>query len=238
MNSILIEKDNECVKYRDFKVLKNKFYIYAYLDPRNNKKHIYEDLSLEFNSKPIYIGKGKNERIFDHLKNLENNYNFNKIFSSTLKKIKHFELNDLLKVIQYFEDEQEAFEYEKRIIEKIGRKITSLNYPLLNIAEGGIGVISSSVPESVRKKLYGSPGEKNPAYRKDLDVQIDLIIDDYVNNHLTLSDLSKKYKADTRMIKKRLLDNNIEVSTKNQYLKSSYNMTINNPTKKGVFKWD
>jgi hypothetical protein len=156
----------------------------------------------------------------------------NHYFLNTLKKIKNNNFNNFIKIIKYFESEEEAFAYEKLLIDKIGRKILNANYPLLNISAGGFGVVSSSIPENIRKKLYGSKGKKNPAYRKDLDLKINLIIEDYLNNNLTLKDLANKYKADTRIIKKRLLEKNIDVNRKNQYLKSSNDMKLNNPRKK------
>jgi hypothetical protein len=222
-------KMNNYLNIKNFKIIKDKFYVYVYFDTRYKKEYIYEDLSFDY--KPIYIGKGKNERFLDHIIYINKLCKKNTYFFNTLRKIKESNVDDLVKIIKYFDNEVEAFEYEKKLIDTIGRKIINSKNPLLNISIGGIGVVSSSVPEEIRKKLYGSKGKKNPAYRKDIDLKLNLIIEDYVNNKLTLKDLSEKYKADKRIIKKRLLENNIDVNRKNQYLKSSKNMKLNNPSK-------
>jgi len=230
-----MENKKDTLSYNDIIVNKNKFYVYVYLDPRYESEYIYESLSLKFNYKPIYIGKGKNERIFDHFIYVKEKEKYsNNVFYNTLNKIKSFGPNKIIQLIKYFEDEKEAFDYEKKLIDEIGRKIINKNFSLLNITVGGRGVLSSSIPKELRKKLYGSPGEKNPAYRKDLDENIHLIIEDYIKNNFTLRDLSQKYKTDFRSIKKRFLKHNVEISTKNQYLKVSKCMKKNNPMKKKI----
>jgi len=110
----------------------NNFYVYVYLDPRKPGNYIYEDLN--FDHEPFYVGKGKGNRIIQGLTNLRSHgkYKINK-----LEKIRESNLEIIhFKLVENLE-EKTAFEIEKEIIKKIGRKIE--NGPLTNINEGGSG---------------------------------------------------------------------------------------------------
>ncbi len=63
----------------------NKFYVYIYLDPRKKGNFIYGE--YEFNYEPFYVGKGSNNRCYNHLlkSNLNNKDNLFK--SNKIKKI-------------------------------------------------------------------------------------------------------------------------------------------------------
>ena len=56
----------------------NRFYVYAYLDPR--KPGIYTYGEYTFDYEPFYIGKGTGSRLYRHLweseNNTTNNYKF------------------------------------------------------------------------------------------------------------------------------------------------------------------
>jgi hypothetical protein len=84
----------------------NVYYVYALIDPRN-------DL-------PFYIGKGKNNRCYDHFKQKEHNTD-NKF---KFRKIQSILSNDLeIKIEKLFEnlDEDIAYQIEEELIEKYGR---------------------------------------------------------------------------------------------------------------------
>ena len=60
------------------------FYLYAYLDPRKENIYLYDNLNYVFKYEPIYIGKGKNNRIYYHIDNVNetsNGLKWNKIKS-------------------------------------------------------------------------------------------------------------------------------------------------------------
>lgn len=50
----------------------NDFYVYAYLDPRKLGKYQYNN--FEFSYEPFYIGKGRGNRMYRHLKDNINRY--------------------------------------------------------------------------------------------------------------------------------------------------------------------
>lgn len=107
------------------------FYVYIYFDPRIKGTFIYKDLEFEY--EPFYIGKGKNKRLYSHLKQQSRTNKTNKISS-----IKKQNLEPI--IIKYKENltEVEAFKLEIELIDKVGRKNLK-NGPLTNIHEGGKG---------------------------------------------------------------------------------------------------
>jgi len=116
-------------------IINNIFYIYIYYDPIT---HI-----------PFYVGKGKNNRAWDHLHYShprENKHMFNKI-----NKIKQQGL--LPKIILYRKNltEIEVFEQEKFLIKFFGRADKNTG-SLVNMTDGGDGVTGFIITEEWRKK--------------------------------------------------------------------------------------
>ena len=121
------------------------FYNYVYLDPRKPGDYIYGDYS--FNYEPMYIGKGKKDRIDIHLK----------------KKYKHKFINKIKKIIRLglepiryklFESKNEnlVLENEIKLIKTIGREDLGLG-PLLNLTDGGEGVSGFKQSKEIIEKL-------------------------------------------------------------------------------------
>ena len=140
----------------------NRFYVYLYLNPAKPDHYCYENNSYLF--KPIYIGKGKNRRYLDHLRNIEKHTNYD--FKHVLKEILNegFTKQDIENhiLIIYCNSEQEAFDLEIRLIKEIGRKNLSLG-PLVNWTDGGEGM--SVWSEQSKEKIRGS---KNPSKRPEI----------------------------------------------------------------------
>ncbi len=109
-----------------------KFYTYIYKNPLKNNE-------------PFYVGKGKENRAFDHIKE-------SLIIKN--KTHKHYTILDILKNgldptidIIYCNSEDEAYELEEFLIEEIGSNYINhiKNGPLCNFIPGGKGGISNMV---------------------------------------------------------------------------------------------
>ena len=118
-----------------------EFYTYA---------HIRKDTGKIF-----YIGKGKNNRLFDidrniHWKNIANKHGF------------HAE------ILAYWKTEQEAFEHEKILISCF----KDMKYSLANVTEGGEGPAGFKFSIESRKKVSEvTKGENNPFYGRKYSEQ-------------------------------------------------------------------
>jgi len=95
-----------------------QYYVYQLIDPRNNK--------------PFYIGKGSGKRIDAHEK--EARYNVISPKCKMIREIESFGLQIGKEIVKYFVQESSAYNYEKRLIKKIGLD------NLTNLTEGGIGI--------------------------------------------------------------------------------------------------
>jgi group I intron endonuclease len=135
----------------------NNFYVYL---------HIRKD-----NGEPFYVGKGKNNRVYDKKdrnswwKKIVKKYNYDIIF------------------LQKNLTEKEAFDLEKYWIKRIGRRDLELG-TLVNLSDGGEGNSGWAPSEETRKKIGNSnknkkhteetkiiisnanKGDKNPFYKK------------------------------------------------------------------------
>lgn len=135
----------------------NKFYVYAYLDPRKPGKYVYGEYSFDF--EPFYIGKGFNNRMnmhmFESVQKIGcNNHKINKI----KKIIKEFGDNPIIIKLKENLFEEESFVFEIDYIKAIGR-IDLKNGPLTNMTEGGDG--ASNPSEETRRKIsIGSSSKK------------------------------------------------------------------------------
>lgn len=108
-----------------------EYYVYAYLDPGKIGRFEYGEFS--FGYEPFYIGKGKGKRCHNGLNDKKN-----KIKKSKIEKIYLSGQEPLIVKIKSGLNENEAFEIEVLLVEKIGR-IVLKNGPLANITEGGSG---------------------------------------------------------------------------------------------------
>ncbi len=115
------------------------YYLYAYLDPSKEGNFLYEN-DLLFNNEPFYIGKGKGNRMFIHLKKINDNsyINRNPGFYDKIREIKKIGSDPIIIKLVENINEDTALQLEKEYIKKIGRKI-NLTGPLLNITIGGNG---------------------------------------------------------------------------------------------------
>lgn len=109
------------------------YYVYELIDPRVNL--------------PFYVGKGKDKRVYFHLseRTRAKSDNFKKF--DKIKKIRKEGYEPEVKIVQYFEDENDAYEYEEKLIRTYGRR---------DIDEGGIltNICESSRPPKLKGRTY------------------------------------------------------------------------------------
>jgi hypothetical protein len=119
------------------------YYVYELIDPRVNL--------------PFYVGKGKNNRVYFHLSEKsraksDNERKFNKI-----QKIRKEGYEPEIKIVKYFDTEEDAYFYEETLIEKYGRIRYDVGGILTNICE-------SSRPPKLKgrtyKEMYGDKWEE------------------------------------------------------------------------------
>lgn len=140
----------------------NRFYVYAYLDPR--KPGIFQYGECKFDFEPFYIGKGMNDRDKSHI--AEANYVLNKnLKSSNSSKINWSKINIILKIKRLTKEspiilrirenlqEEESFKLEIMLINVIGRKNLK-NGPLTNLTNGGDGSSGLIMSEKKIKSLH------------------------------------------------------------------------------------
>jgi hypothetical protein len=112
----------------------NNFYVYVYLNPLLPGKYIYRNYKFDF--EPMYIGRGKHNRINTHI-NLSAHDTSTRFYAKLKQLIKlniepiRFKIHDNL-------DINEANNIEINLIKLIGRKV-DCSGPLYNITSGGEG---------------------------------------------------------------------------------------------------
>ena len=109
--------------------------LYVYLDPRFPGQYNYK--SCSFNFKPIYVGKGINNRCYNHL-----NTDFTDRFHNTVRKLVESGTPPIILRQCVNLEEQVAYKIEQKLTNEIGLEIEGKG-PLLNYKHGGEGGISS-----------------------------------------------------------------------------------------------
>lgn len=139
--------------------INNRFYVYAYLDPRKPGGYRYDE--YQFDHEPFYIGKGCGRRCENTDKRMY--WLGNKIRKIERSGKRHFiiKLHDML-------NEFEAYRLESEIIKKIGRSDIS-HGPLVNLTDGGDGLRNPSkktrkLLSAIRKEIFLGSG--NPFFGK------------------------------------------------------------------------
>ena len=131
------------------------FYVYELIDPRVNL--------------PFYVGKGKDDRVYFHLSEKtraksDNERKFNKI-----QKIRKEGYEPEVKIVEYFENENDAYFYEEVLIKKYGR---------IRYDEGGIltNICESSRPPNLKgrtyQEIYGDKWEDQIEKRRNLQLSV------------------------------------------------------------------
>lgn len=127
-------------KLREF--LDYIFYVYVYLNPRKSGKYKYEreGVCFEFDYEPYYVGKGNNDRLYDHLREARKGYGYNQ---DKIDRINEFLTSGFIEkelkkyIIKYKIDmsSKAAYDLEEQMIKTIGR-IDKGTGPLTNMNDG------------------------------------------------------------------------------------------------------
>jgi len=132
-----------------------EYYTYLYLDPRKKIPYTIDLGSkvIKLDYEPFYVGKGKNSRIYDHLRMIKNNPLKNRIITRILRDIdiQDYKDNYILKVIENA-SESDALYYEYEISKQIGTRV--------------------SLSEEIKKGPLCNltiPGKKNPVLKGELN---------------------------------------------------------------------
>jgi hypothetical protein len=127
----------------------NGFYVYVFLNPLKPGPFSYGEYTFEY--EPFYVGKGSGRRVKYHFydRTRENVHKKNTIKGLAAKGLKPIVL------LQDSLSEEQAFEYEKILIEAIGRDVSKQG-PLTNILIGGEGTSGLHHTEETKIKLRKS----------------------------------------------------------------------------------
>jgi len=109
------------------------YYVYELIDPRVNL--------------PFYVGKGKDDRVYFHLSEKSRAKSDNKRKFNKIQKIKKDGYNPEVKIVKYFDNEEDAYDYEENLIKKYGRIRYEEDGILTNICE-------SSRPPKLQGRTY------------------------------------------------------------------------------------
>ena len=97
------------------------YYVYELIDPRVNL--------------PFYVGKGKDKRVYFHLSKKSRAKSENKRKYNKIQKIREDGYEPEIKIVKYFVDENDAYDYEEVLIQRYGRIRYDKNGILTNICE-------------------------------------------------------------------------------------------------------
>ena len=162
-----------------------KYYVYCLVDPRDDKI--------------FYIGKGKNDRIFDHSRGiLEKDFVTEKI-----EKIKEI-INSGEKVQHYIlkhniENEKTAYEFESFLIEFMEFPAFSHHFSLSNIQGGHHSFINGIQTVEELEAIYGSK-EETLGYFEQTDYKL-LVIN--INKTMEPGSLYESTRSSWKLVESR-----------------------------------
>lgn len=170
-----------------------KYYVYAYLDPRKLGKFVYG--VYEFEYEPFYIGKGVNQRLNEHI--WDSKLKTKTFKTNKIKKILSLGLKPIILKISENLFEIDAFDLEKKLIEVIGRRDLKKG-PLTNLTNGGEGFSGLIKSEEHRKNLSKSNLGKKLSKETRKKISLSLIGKRGRNTGNKHSEKTKKQISETK----------------------------------------
>ena len=129
------------------------YYVYELIDPRNTL--------------PFYVGKGKNDRVYFHLSEQSRAKTDNARKFNRIQKIRKDGYEPEIKIVKYFEKENDAYDFEDELIKKYGR---------IRYDKGGIltNLCESSRPPTTKgrtyQEIYGDKWEEQIEKRRKAQI--------------------------------------------------------------------
>jgi group I intron endonuclease len=134
----------------------DKYYVYVLMDSSKKGNYIYGNYS--FNYEPFYIGKGTGNRINDTI------YDKSPFKRNKINKLKQNNIDIKREIIIDNLSDEEAKNYEKELINIIGRR--NLNEgTLVNLTDGGDGRVNSKPSEETKKKISDTKKAMNITFK-------------------------------------------------------------------------
>lgn len=170
--------------------MENNFYVYVYLDQRKPGVWSYGDKKFEY--QPFYIGKGKRNRMNQHLQ--PKSRSDNSIKSNIINAVEK-ELGELPIHYKLFENLsfEQSNEIETSLIQHFGR--IDINTGILaNMTDGGEGFKNMTITESARNKMSEVKinmfiGKKSPSSKKVIQYSLK---GEFIKEWDSLSDITRE----------------------------------------------
>lgn len=191
---------------------KSNFYVYVYLDPRYPGEYNYK--SCSFNFKPIYVGKGINNRCYSHL-----HTDLTDKFHNTVRKLMQEDNPPIILKQSINLEEQVAYKIEQKLTNEIGLEIEG-NGTLLNYRHGGNGGISTVSAlktkiknmkngffEQCSKRMKENNPMKNPEVAKRMSDTYKFNLNEQERKELALKASHSRTKETFEQISQSLLNN-------------------------------